>query len=157
MKELSTKFINLLVKEFKTYVRQLERSVYMSIMTCFMILQYHHLQAADIILHLKMLEIIFIQWQLSISFQSWIRLIWTWIIKSRNNNNQMITSFSRLWGETCRWLGSNWHEMLRDKGLIFRFLQRNLIQSLFSVCQTECHPLNNWFYKMWLRMLFHIT
>ena len=100
---------------------------------------------------------IFIQWQLSISFQSWIRLIWTWIIKSRNNNNQMITSFSRLWRETCRWLGSNWLEMLRDKGLIFKFLQRNLIQSLFSVCQTECHPLNNWFYKMWLRMLFHIT
>ena len=75
MKELSINFMILLVKEFKAYVIWLDTSVYMSKTTCFVVLQYHHLQTADLILHLKMLEIICIKHHLSISFENQIRLI----------------------------------------------------------------------------------
>ena len=116
----------------------------------FMVLQYHHLQTADLIIRLKMLEIVSIKRQLSVRFQNWIRLIWTWRLKNGNNNNQMVTFKLMV---TCRSQRSNWHGMWRDKGLIFKFLQINLFMSVFCVSQTESHPLNNWFYKMRFTML----
>ena len=69
--------IHQLVGEGVQNVHEMVRhiGIYMSKRTCFVVLQCHHLQTADLILLLKMLKIIYIKWQLSISFQNWIRLI----------------------------------------------------------------------------------
>ena len=56
--ERVTNKIHQLVGEGVQNVRQMAQRIRIYVKTdCFMILQYHHLQTADLILHLKMLEI----------------------------------------------------------------------------------------------------